>query len=169
MILIGSAFSILSFKGIIKAEKIKAHYFLSIILLVLAIVIHTKIFLFYTKYVSEYVSAILVGTAMLITISHKDLLSKLLSSAFLTTMGALSYSIYIWQELFIGVKAFQPWMQYFTQLPIWAVIIVKLVFLAMIVSFSFVFEAKFLKLKDKFHYSRGDLNKKAASKNQDAA
>ncbi|MEO7211286.1 MAG: acyltransferase [Mucilaginibacter sp.] len=164
IILIGSVFSILLFKGVIKPEKIKAHYLLSAILIIVAIVIHTKTFLFYTKYVSEYLSAILIGIATVISISHKDLLSKLLNTAFLTTMGALSYSIYIWQELFIGVKAFQPWMQYFTQLPMWGIILVKLIFLAIIVSFSFIFEAKFLKLKDKFHYARAGASKKAAPK-----
>jgi peptidoglycan/LPS O-acetylase OafA/YrhL len=164
IILIGSVFSILLFKGIIKPENIKAHYFLSVVLLIVAIVIYSKIFLFYTKYVSESLSAILVGIAMVITISHKDFLSKLLSTAFLTTMGVISYSIYIWQELFISVKAFQPWMQYFTLLPIWSAILIKLAFLAIIVSFSFIFEAKFLKLKDKFHYARSGANKKAAAK-----
>jgi peptidoglycan/LPS O-acetylase OafA/YrhL len=164
IILIGSMFSILLFKGIIKPEKIKAHYFLSAILLIVAIVIYSKIFLFYTRYVSEYLSAILVGIAMVITISHKDFLSKFLSTAFLTTMGVISYSIYIWQELFISVRAFQPWMQYFILLPVWGVILIKLAFLAIIVSFSFIFEVKFLKLKDKFHYARAGANKKAAAK-----
>ncbi|RWY55499.1 acyltransferase family protein [Mucilaginibacter gilvus] len=164
IILIGSLFSILIFKGIIKPEKIKAHYLLSTILVIVAIVIHRQTSLFYTKYVSEYLSALLVGIAMVISISHKDFLSKLLSTAFLTTMGVLSYSIYIWQELFIGVKAFQPWMQYFTLLPMWGVILVKLAFLAIIVSFSFIFEVEFLKLKDKFHYAREGASKKAAPK-----
>nr|WP_294948598.1 acyltransferase [uncultured Mucilaginibacter sp.] len=164
IILIGSAFSLLMFKGIITSEKLKANKFLSLAVLLVGITIHAKTFLFYTKYVSEYLSAILTGLALVMVISQKDFLSKILSNAFLTTLGMLSYSIYIWQELFAGPRSLQPWMQYFTQLPLWGVIGFKLIFLAIIVSFSFVFEAWFLRLKDKFHYTREGGNKKTAPK-----
>lgn len=164
IILIGSVFSVLMFKGIIKPEKLKANQFLSLAILLIGIVIHAKTFLFYTKYVSEYLSATLVGLALVIAISQKDLLSKILSNTFLTTLGMLSYSIYIWQELFAGPRSLQPWMQYFTQLPLWAAIGFKFIFLVIIVSFSFIFEARFLKLKDRFHYIRDKANKKAAPK-----
>lgn len=164
IILIGSVFSVLMFKGVIKPEKLKANQFLSLAILLIGIIIHAKTFLLYTKYVSEYLSAILIGFALVITISQKDFLSKILSNVFLTTLGVLSYSIYIWQELFAGPRSLQPWMQYFTQLPLWGAIGFKFIFLAIIVSFSFVFEAWFLKLKDRFHYARNGADKKAAPK-----
>jgi peptidoglycan/LPS O-acetylase OafA/YrhL len=162
IILIGSVFSLLMFKGVIKPESIKASRFLSLVLLLIAIVIHAKIFLFYTKYVSEYLSAVLVATAMVMSLGQKDLLNKALSNAFLTIIGTLSYSIYIWQQLFAWPGNMQPWMEYFKQLPIWAVIGTRLIFIAIIVSFSFAFEARFLKLKDRLHYIREKGNKKAA-------
>jgi peptidoglycan/LPS O-acetylase OafA/YrhL len=165
IILIGSVLSLLMFKGIIKPEKLKANQFLSLAILLIGIIIHAKTFLLYTKYLSEYLSAMLVGLALVITISQKDSLSKILSHAVLTTLGMLSYSIYIWQELFAGPRSLQPWMQYFMQVPLWAAIGFKFIFLAIIVSFSFIFESRFLKLKDKFHYARNGVNKKAASKN----
>lgn len=165
IILIGSVSSILVFKGVINPERIKANRFLSLALLLIAVIIHAKIFLYYTRYLSEYLSAILVGMVIVITISQKDVLSKILSNVVLTTIGMVSYSIYIWQELFAGPRGFQPWMQYFTQLPVWGMILAKFIFLTIIVSFSFAFETKFLKLKDKFHYVRKGANKKAAPKN----
>ncbi|WP_158288497.1 acyltransferase family protein [Mucilaginibacter psychrotolerans] len=165
VILIGSVFSLLMFKGIINPEKLKVNQLLSLAILLVGIIVPAKTFLFYTKYLSEYLSAILIGLALVIAISQKDILSKILSSAILTTLGMLSYSIYIWQELFSGTRNLQPWMQYFTQLPLWATIGFKCIFLAVIVSFSFVFEAWFLKLKDKFHYTRSGADKKAAPKN----
>ncbi|RYE12396.1 MAG: acyltransferase, partial [Sphingobacteriaceae bacterium] len=108
IILIGSLFSILCFKGIIKAERKNLNYFSSFILLALAIVIHTKTFLFYNKYCSEYLSACMIGYVILLSIKGDDLLSTILNNRFLTKMGTLSYSIYIWQELFVGGPAWQP-------------------------------------------------------------
>jgi peptidoglycan/LPS O-acetylase OafA/YrhL len=56
IILIGSFFSVLVFKGVIDIGKIKSSYFMGFVLMLIAIVISTPKFIFYTKYVSEYVS-----------------------------------------------------------------------------------------------------------------
>jgi peptidoglycan/LPS O-acetylase OafA/YrhL len=57
IILIGSLSAMLVFKGIITPERIKTNYFLSFILLVIAVAITEGNFPFYSKYISEYLSA----------------------------------------------------------------------------------------------------------------
>jgi peptidoglycan/LPS O-acetylase OafA/YrhL len=153
IILIGSVFSILMFKGIIKPERIKPNYFLSFILLIIAVTISAKTFMFYSKYISEYLSAILIACVIILSINTKNLLSDILSSGLLVRVGILSYSIYIWQELFIGRRTWQQWMHVFQHFPVWILIILKLAFIFVIASVSFMFEKIFLKIKDKYRYS----------------
>jgi peptidoglycan/LPS O-acetylase OafA/YrhL len=151
IILIGSVFSILIFKGIIKPEKVSSKYFLSFILLAVAIIIHSKTFVFYTKYLSEYLSAILVAYAIVLSISTKNFLSVILENSILVKIGILSYSLYICQELFIGSRAWQPWMQMMSGSPLYLIILVKVIATFIIAALSYyLFESKFLKLKSRF-------------------
>ena len=151
IILIGSVFSILIFKGIIKPEKVSSKYFLSFILLALAIVIHSKTFVFYTKYLSEYLSAILIAYAIILSINTKNFLSFILENGILVKIGILSYSLYIWQELFIGSRAWEPWMQMLSGSPLYFIILVKVIITFIIAALSYyLFESKFLKLKSRF-------------------
>ena len=66
IILIGSLFAVLLFKGVIKVKKQGGNYLLSFILLIIAITIISTSFIFYTKYASEYLSAILTGWVILL-------------------------------------------------------------------------------------------------------
>lgn len=150
IILIGSVFAILLFKGIIKLNT-KRGYFLSFVLILVAIVISTPTFIFYIKYLAEYLAAILMGLAIVLSLNKHGLLSSILSNVILVRLGIISYSIYIWQELFIGVGAWQPWMQPLHNYPLYLLIIIKLliVFTIAFVSYYF-FELKFLKLKNRY-------------------
>lgn len=151
IILIGSVFSILMFKGIIKAERAVSKHFLSFILLAVAVVIHSRTFVFYIKYLSEYISAILIAYAIVLSINTKNLLSVILENGILVKIGVLSYSIYIWQQLFIGRRAWQPWLQTLSGSPVYLIILVKVVATAIIAALSYyLFESKFLKLKSRF-------------------
>jgi peptidoglycan/LPS O-acetylase OafA/YrhL len=151
IILIGSVFSILMFKGIIKPERVASKYFLSFILLAVAIVIHSRTFVFYTKYVSEYLSAILIAYAMVLCVNTRNLLSVILENGILVKIGILSYSIYIWQQLFIGRPAWQPWLQMLSGSPVYVIILAKVIATFMIAALSYyLFESKFLKLKSRF-------------------
>jgi len=151
IILIGSVFSILMFKGIIKPERAVAKYFLSFILLAVAIVIHSRTFVFYTKYVSEYLSAILIAYAIVLSVNAKSLLSVIVENGILVKIGILSYSIYIWQQLFIGRRAWQPWLQMLSGSPVYLIVLVKVVATFIIATLSYyLFESKFLKLKSRF-------------------
>lgn len=148
LILIGSLFSIFAFKGIIKADRINRNYFLSFILLLVAIVIHTKTSFFYSKYFSEYLSAILIGYVMLLSINTNSFLSAILNNALIVKTGLLSYSLYIWQELFIGGLPWQPWLSSWNGYPLKVIIILKLISVFLISSISYYFyESKFLRLK----------------------
>lgn len=150
IILIGSVIAMLVFKGIIRPELIKANYFLSFILVVVAVIISLHTFAFYSKYASEYVSAWLIGLAIMLSVSRDDFLSWLLSNRILRRVGILSYSIYIWQELFIGVLPWQPWLHTFKGYPLWVLIIVKLVAITIIAMASFQFESIFLRIKKRY-------------------
>lgn len=154
IILIGSLCSILCFKGIIKVESKSSNYFLGFVLLILAIVIHTKTFAFYSKYCSEYLSACLFSYVILLGIKGKSLLSWVLNNAFLRRIGKLSYSIYIWQELFIGGPPWQPWLQSWRGIPLEVVIILKMICVFLLASASYyLVELKFLRLKQKTNHS----------------
>lgn len=150
IILIGSLFSILCFKGIIKAEGKSSNRYSSFILLALAIVIHTKTFIFYNKYCSEYLSACLISYVVLLSIKGNSLLSTILNNRLLKKIGTLSYSIYIWQELFIGGPAWQPWLQSWTGMPFALVMILKMPCVLLLASVSYyLVELNFLKLKQR--------------------
>jgi peptidoglycan/LPS O-acetylase OafA/YrhL len=151
IILVGSVFSILTFKGIIKPEKFASKYFLSFALLIIAIVIHSQNFVYYVKYLSEYLSAILIAYAILLSVNTKNLLTVILENDILVKIGILSYSLYIWQELFIGSRAWQPWMQMLSGSPLYLIILVKVAATFAIAGLSYyLFESKFLKLKSRF-------------------
>lgn len=152
IILIGSVFSILTFKKIINVNKFKPNYFLSFILLLIAIVIHTKTFLFYSKYCSEFLSVCIIGYVIMLSISEKSsLLSAILNNVFFVQIGILSYSLYIWQELFIGVFTWQIWLKSWNGYSLPTIIILKLVCVFLIANLSYYFfESKFLRLKKRF-------------------
>ncbi len=151
IILIGSVFSILTFKGIIKSEPNNKHYFLSFFLLILAILISTRNFILYSKYTSEYISSIIIAYVILLNIRSQNFLSKILSNRILVKIGILSYSIYIWQQIFIGKFFWIPWLKELNSLPLIFVIVLKLVFMIPIAYISYyLFETPFLKLKEKF-------------------
>jgi len=154
IILIGSVFSILLFKKVIRPENIKANYFLSFVLLLIALIIRVSDFIFYTKYLSEYLSNLLVATVIILCINNKDFLSAILNSAVLLRIGILSYSIYMWQQLFVGTNNWQPWMHSFSAYPVWVMIIIKLLFVFIIANLSYYFERKFLSIKDRYERNK---------------
>jgi peptidoglycan/LPS O-acetylase OafA/YrhL len=151
MILIGSVFSILVFKGMFKGEWIGKTYFLGIFLLIMAIVIQSRTFIYYQRYVSEYLSALLLAYCTVLCIKADDLLAAVLKSRVLVQIGILSYSIYIWQELFIGVRHWEPWLGFARNYPSYLFSILRIVCMVTIASASYyLYESGFLKLKKRF-------------------
>jgi peptidoglycan/LPS O-acetylase OafA/YrhL len=155
IILIGSVFSILTFKNIIRIPPTGKLYFLSFVLLVVAIVIQTKMFVFYRPYISEYISAIMMGYVVVLSINNTNFLSAILNNAILIKVGILSYSLYIWQELFIGKSPWQPWLSGLQAYPLYMIILIKLCSLFIIALISYyLFELKFLNLKKRYSITR---------------
>ena len=154
MILIGAAFAMPWFKRDIKIDQSGSGYYLSFLLFVLAIIISMPRFIYYYKYVSEYSSAILFGLVIIMSVNSKSFLSDIFSSKIMVRIGVLSYSLYIWQQLFVGIRAWQPWMHFLRPCPVWVLIILKLVIVFLIASLSFKFEKRFLILKEKYQPKR---------------
>lgn len=161
IILIGSVSAIMVFKQIITLKPSRLYEFGGIILLVIAIIIRTRDFLFYTKYVSEYISALLIALVIVTSFGQKGPLIRILTSKILMRIGILSYSLYIWQQLFVGSKTWQPWMRGLHILPQWQLVIFKIVFVFVISFFSYKYERYFLKIKEKLKYDKEDQLVKA--------
>ena len=151
MILIGSVASILLFKGILGPLPLSRYYLSGLILFLTAIVIRNKHFIAYHPFISEFVSNLILAHIVAACINSTDLLSIILKSRVLVGTGIISYSIYIWQELFIGTHVWQPWLSSFSHLPLYLLMLVKLVLIFAIALISYYFfESKLSKLRKKF-------------------
>jgi peptidoglycan/LPS O-acetylase OafA/YrhL len=146
MILTGSVFSILLFKGMIKTGWIGKTYFAGIFLFIMAIVIQSRTFIYYHKYISEYLSVLILAYCTVLSVKTDDLLTTILKSSILVRIGIISYSIYIWQELFIGLRPWEPWLSFWSSYPIYLFTILKLSSLLVVSAVSYYFyESRFLK------------------------
>ena len=157
IILIGSVSSLMIFKGIIKPPISHLYYWGSIILLITAIVIRTRTFMFYTKYACEYLFALIIAFIVVLSFGQKGPLIRILTSKILMRIGVLSYSLYIWQQLLVGPNTWQPWMRYLYGLPLWQLILFKTLVVFGISFFSYRYERRFLKIKEKFKYGKRKL------------
>lgn len=98
-ILIGCVGSMYIFKNGAHVEKLGKHYYLSFFLLILAIVLCTQNLPLYYKYVSEYLSAILISVVIMLNVQSQNFLTKLFSTRILVKIGILSYSLFMWQQV----------------------------------------------------------------------
>jgi peptidoglycan/LPS O-acetylase OafA/YrhL len=143
-ILIGSLYSIFLFKKIIIVEKIKSNYFISFGLLIFACYILTRVSYLYIEFISVTVFALIVGYIILLNLKEKNLLRYFLDSALLSKIGVLSYSLYIWQQIFTGDQSWGIFKYSNT-------IIVRFTLLFIVSYFSYYyFEKFFLRYKDNF-------------------
>lgn len=152
-ILMGSLAAILVFKQVVLTGRTKLNYFLSFGLLLIALVIRVNDFLFYQQYICEYISNILITCVVAIVVCQRDFLADILSSRFLVRIGVISYSVYIWQQLFVGDNTWEPWLRRLHGIPLWLLIILKLCFVFIIASISYKYENWFLQVKGKFNYN----------------
>lgn len=141
-ILIGSLTSILLFKNIINLDGLKTSYLFSLIILILAFLIDT----FLHNYpISSIFFSISISFVILNNLYRRDFLVSILSNKILVKIGILSYSIYIWQQLFVRN---QPWAQSFKYSDS---IVLNLILLGIVVTVSYYFyEKQFLQLKNKY-------------------
>lgn len=153
LLFIGCSASILAFRSGNYVKKYSKYYYLSFFLLLLAIALSTETLPIYYKYISEYLSAILIALVILLNISSENLLSKLLSTKIFVKIGMLSYSLYIWQQ-FIAYRHYFwiPWLKGLNTLPDLLIIGIKFLIIFPIAYLSYrYFEMPFLKLKERFN------------------
>ena len=144
-ILSGSLFSILVFKDILKPERFAGRYYLSTALLVAAAIVHYANGLPTIPYLSAIVFTILVGLVIIVNLNEDNLLTKILHTPILNKLGVLSYSIYVWQQIF---TVYQPWRGRFLYSDSIAFNMLALLIVSFC-SYNF-YEIKFLKLKERF-------------------
>jgi peptidoglycan/LPS O-acetylase OafA/YrhL len=151
-ILIGCTASAFIFKNGSSIEKISRNYFLSFFLLVLAIALCTQTLPIYYKYVSEYLSAILISAVIILCVQSKNFLSKLLSNKIMVKIGILSYSLFIWQQIIAAKYYFWiPGLRELNTLPSLAMTVIRFALLFPIAYLSYKYlEMPFLRLKERF-------------------
>ncbi|WP_207422802.1 acyltransferase family protein [Desertivirga brevis] len=150
ILLVGAVASILSFKGVIKHHW-KGPHFQSLLLFMLALLFNIKNSPLYLPYVSQWAGAILIALVILLNLASDNSLSRLLQTNKLRQLGVLSYSIYIWQQLFIGWYFYLPGLRHFNQLPIYVLMIIKISFITVIAYASYcLYERQLLRMKEKW-------------------
>lgn len=158
IVLIGSLLAIFLFKGIISIKKTNGNYLLSFVLLIIVLTINNRLSLLYFKYVSEFAAALLTAWIILLNLRTTNLLSAILENRVLVKIGVISYSLYVWQQLFIGGRSFPPWVQPFHDYSLGLFIILKLISVFIIAFMSYYFfEARFLKIKGRYETSSPKL------------
>lgn len=144
-ILTGCLFSILAFKGVFNLSIFNRTGFLSLILILLAAVVHFPNTWFNIPYFSAVVFALLMGFVIVLNLNENNFLTLILSNPVLTRLGILSYSIYIWQQIFTYI---QPWAGRFLYADN---LFFNMVALLIVSCCSYyLYEQKFLKLKSHF-------------------
>lgn len=145
-ILVGSLFSILLFKKILNAENFKSGFLISLLLFAVAVVINTRTLSIYRATFTPIIFAVIISVIILQNLAwQKNCFAIILNNRVLVEMGILSYSIYIWQQLFTYN---QPWQHAFKYSDSIALNLIAL-FIVSWVSYYF-YEKKFLILKDRF-------------------
>lgn len=155
-IAVGCLFSILSFK-IKSYHDIIGRYKILGNVLALSLMIFLQLNFFYSIkaiYTNLFIS-LLIGYFITSNIKPaKDVIFKLLNSRILSWLGILSYSIYIWQQMFaFGDLSFPILIRTF---PYNAIFILTAACLS-----YYLFEKRFLKLKSKFKARLGGNNENA--------
>jgi peptidoglycan/LPS O-acetylase OafA/YrhL len=145
-ILVGSLCSILVFKNVIVIDKLWNNYFLSFALFVLAIVIGYEKSILFIPHISRLLFSAIISWIILLNLKKEsNLFSTILGWSVLKQIGILSYSLYIWQQLFTHN---QPWANAF---PYSNSLVLNLVVLYVVANASyFLYEQRFLVLKNKF-------------------
>jgi peptidoglycan/LPS O-acetylase OafA/YrhL len=146
LILIGSYLSILMFtksKWLSFVLNSNSRY-LSLLLFVVAVFIRIPYFL-YLPYISDVIFAFLIGIVILLNLKENSYMAKFLNLKLISQIGILSYSLYIWQQIFTHHI---PWAGKF-EFADSLIFNLGLLIIVGFLSYNF-FEKKFLKLKGRF-------------------
>lgn len=142
-ILTGTVLAILVFNGTLSVAN-KKNYFLSAVLFIIGIIFRNS-HLIGNDYVASLVFSILIAWVIYLCLGSNDLLSTVLQNKILVWVGIISYSLYVWQQLFTH---YQPWGTLFIGgSSLW--VNIPALFAVACLSY-YLYERKFLKLKEKF-------------------
>jgi len=104
-ILIGSLISILLFKNIIVIKDTFLTRYLGLILFILAVLLCTETSPIFIPNTEILVFPILIGLVIVFNLNPNGIFTKILGNKVLVYIGILSYSLYIWQQLFDNSQA----------------------------------------------------------------
>lgn len=147
LILIGSLFSVLfvSQNKMIKLICEKAPGLTAPLLFILGIVILYPTLPWHVPLFSAMIFGIMMAVVIILNLKEGSLFGRLLENNFIRRIGILSYSLYIWQQLFTGK---QPWYHSGTNI---LLITANLIALGIVSWLSYsLYERKFLAYKDRF-------------------
>jgi peptidoglycan/LPS O-acetylase OafA/YrhL len=145
-IFIGCLFSIFLFDGTIKS--LPDNKYLSFALFAIAILLFGfGLSPFYIRFFSDGIFSILIGIVVILNLKGNSYLARLLENKILVKIGVLSYSLYIWQQIFM-FKGYQPWSHLFKYSDSLFINIPVLLIVSYL-SYHF-YEKKFLTLKNRF-------------------
>jgi peptidoglycan/LPS O-acetylase OafA/YrhL len=99
-ILVGSLMSILLFKGFLIIKDTFFTRLLSILLFIVVLLVRTETSKFFIPDSDLYLLPFLIGLIVILNLNPKSFFNYLLENKILTYIGVLSYSLYIWQQLF---------------------------------------------------------------------
>jgi len=156
-ILIGSLLSVLLYKKIIPTSYKRFNRYLALTLFLLAMLFRmTYFYLNLNEYLTTVVFSVAIATVIYLTIRNtNDLLTEILSTKVLVKLGILSYSLYIWQQIFIYDQPWQHSFKYSNSL----FFNIPMIFIVSYLSYYF-YELRFLKLKEKFKAVGYNIDKK---------
>jgi len=145
-ILFGSLASILLFENPKLLESVfMTNKHISTVVFLLAIIFRLPLFHLYIEYVSSFIFAALISCFVALNINGENIAARLLNNKTISTIGVLSYSIYIWQQLFTVKRPWAGSFEYGENL------IINMIFLVIVTYFSYYYyEKNFLKMRDRF-------------------
>jgi len=141
-ILVGALFAILLFKKIISISNRNTIKYTSLIIFVTALLTSTKASFAFIPYSNVLLFPILIALVIVFNLSSQSFFNKFLDSRILVYTGAISYSLYVWQQLFSN-----PDNTLLHNQSIWVNFLV--IFMVANVSYYF-YEKRFLLLKSRF-------------------
>jgi len=135
--------AILIFNGTLPSV-FKKNYFLSTVIFVIGILFRNS-HLIESDYVAQFVFSIIIAFVIYLCLGSRDLLSTVLQNKILVWVGLISYSLYVWQQIFTH---YQPWAGLFAgATSVW--LNLPALFAVACLSY-YTYERKFLKLKERF-------------------
>jgi peptidoglycan/LPS O-acetylase OafA/YrhL len=145
-ILIGSLSAILIFENNSLISRLFINNYFASIIVAFAFLIRHPLSYLYLSYWSGTIFAICTSVFIIININNSLFVFKLLNNRIMVRIGVLSYSIYIWQQMFTGEV--HPWSTAF-EYGNFKLLNVGLLIIVSNLSYYF-FEKKFLNIKEKF-------------------